>query len=641
MPFPGRMNHRPLFACGCVLCAAGLMAPSDAAAGWPAYAPKGDAKRSDIPADYRWSLANLYADTAAWEAAYVKVEARLATLAPCVGTLSKDAATLRTCLDLIFDVKREVNRISVYADADFTTDRTRPEAKARTDRAQAMYTRYENVAAWVEPELLAMDPAVLKGRLAEDKGLARYAHYLDDLIRRRPHVLTRDQEKILALSGDLRAAPQFIHGALEEDIVFPKVRDEQGAEQALTFASFPRFRSSTNRDVRKAAVETFLATLKGHARSFAASLDAAVKGNIFIAKARGYTSALQASVDDNGVPTTVYDTLIQVTEKNLPRTLHRYVTLRKKLLNIDAVHYYDLYVSMFPSARNKATYPQTVALVKDACKVLGKPYMDVLAKGLDPKSGWVDVFPAAGKRPGAYCNAAYGEHPIVFLNHLDELEDAFTVAHEFGHALHFHLANQAQAFVNADAPIFLAEIASTFNEELLLDHLLKAARTRDERLYLLNRRLEGIRTTVFRQTMFAEFEREVHAEVEGGGALTAERMAELYGALVKKYYGPEFVVGADDAYEWSYIPHFYYNFYVYQYATGLISSIALSRKVLAGEPGAVESYLTFLKTGGSEYPVKTLQTAGVDLTRTEAMQAAFDLFAETLDEIEKVLAEPK
>ncbi len=633
-------GRRPLLACGCALCAAGLLAPVDSLAGWPAYAPKGDAKRADIPGEYRWSLANLYPDPAAWEAAYAKTEARLATLAPCAGTLSKDAATLRQCLDQVFDVKREVLRLAVFADADFTTDRTIGEAKARTDRAQALFTRFERDAAWVEPELLAMDPETLKARVAQDPGMTKYAHYVDDLVRRRPHVLTKDQERILALSGDLRAAPQFIHGALEEDTAFPRVKDEQGVEQALTFASFPRFRSSSVREVRQGAVSAFLATLKAHARSYAASLDAAVKANIFIARARGYGSALEASVDDNGVPTSVYDTLIRVTEKNLSRTLHRYVDLRKRLLKVDAVHYYDLYVPMFPSSRATMTYPQSVAKVKEALKPLGKAYLDVLSKGLDPKSGWVDVYPAAGKKPGAYCNAAYREHPIVFLNHMDELEDAFTLAHEFGHALHFHLANTTQEFVNADAPIFLAEIASTFNEELLLDRLLKEAKTRDERLHLLNRRLEGLRTTVFRQTLFAEFERALHVEIEGGGALTAERMAEIYGTLVRKYYGPGFAMGPDDGYEWAYIPHFYYNFYVYQYATGLISSIALSRKVLQGEKGAVDSYLAFLKSGGSDYPVQTLQKAGVDLTRPDAMQAAFDLFAETMDEIERVLAEP-
>jgi oligoendopeptidase F len=639
MPLPLHLKHRPLLACGCLLCA-GLMAPSGAEAGWPAWTPAGDAKRAEIPGEYRWDLSNLYADAPAWEKAFAAAEARLAKLQPCAGTLAKDAPTLRACLDLAFDLKREVIRLAAYSDADFTIDRTKSEGKARADRGQSLYAKWEGAAAFLEPELLAMDPAVLRGRLSEDKGLAKYAHFIDDLIRRRPHVLSPDQEKLLALSGDLRAAPQFIHGALEEDVTFPKVKDEKGVLQALTFASFPKFRTSPDRTVRQGAVDAFLGTLHAHARSFAASLDAAVKGNIFIAKARGYGSALEASVDDNGVSPAVYDTLIRVTEQNLPRTLHRYVALRQRLLGVDAVHYCDLYVPMFPSASHHAPYGASVDMVKEALKPLGKDYGKVLAAGLDPKNGWVDVFPAAGKKSGAYCNATYGDHPIVFLNHMDELEDTFTVAHEFGHALHFHLANATQPFVNADAPIFLAEIASTFNEELLLTHLLKGAKGKSERLYLLNKRLENLRTTVFRQTMFAEFERALHAEVEGGGALTAERMAEIYGSLVKKYYGPGFVAGPDDGYEWAYIPHFYYNFYVYQYATGLISAIALSRKVTSGEKGAVESYLSFLKAGGSDYPVTTLQKAGVDLTKPDAMQAAFDLFAETLSEIERLTAEP-
>jgi oligoendopeptidase F len=281
-------------------------------------------------------------------------------------------------------------------------------------------------------------------------------------------------------------------------------------------------------------------------------------------------------------------------------------------------------------------YGEAVKVVQQSLKPLGREYGRVLAEGLDPDNGWVDAYPNAGKRSGAYCNAAYRLHPIVFLNHMDRLEDVFTLTHEFGHALHFHLAAQAQAFPNADAPIFLAEIASTFNEELLLDMLLKQAKGKEERLALLNKRVENIRTTVFRQVMFAEFERAIHAEVEGGGALTAERLAEIYEGLVRDYYGPDFAVGPDDGYEWAYIPHFYYNFYVYQYATGLISSIALSRKVLAGDRDATKRYLAFLESGGSDWPIDTLKRAGVDLTTPEAMQATFDLFAATLDEIDRL-----
>lgn len=628
-------THRWL-AAGCAL-AAGLMAPPDAAAqSWPAYAPKGDAKRADVPDAYRWDLGHLFASIDAWEQAFDAVEARLPQIPPFTGTLAKDAATVQRCLDLVYGIQQEVYRLAVFADADYSTDRTLPAAKVRTDRVQALMTRFGEASAFVEPELLAMDPEVLRGYVRSNPGLAQYAHAIDDLIRRRPHVLTTDQERILALAGDLRAAPSFVHAAIEEDVRFPAVRDEQGNEVALTMSSFPRFRGSENRDVRRDAVAKFFGTLRAFGRSFAASLDMAVKSDILEARARGYGSALEASVDANAIPVSVFESLVAATRANLPKTLHRYVALRQRLMGIDAVHYYDLYTPMFPAATKDMPYGEAVQVVQASLKPLGKEYGRVLAEGLDPENGWVDAYPNAGKRSGAYCNAAYRQHPIVFLNHMDRLEDVFTLTHEFGHALHFHLAAQAQAFPNADAPIFLAEIASTFNEELLLDRLLKQAKGREERLALLNKRVENIRTTVFRQVMFAEFERAIHAEVEGGGALTAERLAEIYEGLVRDYYGPDFAVGPDDGFEWAYIPHFYYNFYVYQYATGLISSIALSRKVIAGDKDATKRYLAFLESGGSDWPIDTLKRAGVDLTTPEAMQATFDLFAATLDEIDRL-----
>ncbi|MBP7127347.1 oligoendopeptidase F [Myxococcota bacterium] len=631
-------SRTPRPAWACVLL---LMAPSGAQAGWPAWTPRGDANRDDIPAEYRWDLSHLYADAQAWEKHFAQVETRIPDVRPCAGTLSQGPARLRECLDLAFDLTWQVQLLGTWAEAVFTTRRTDPAAKARSDRIQALHTRLAQATAWIEPELLEMDPATLRKFVAADPGLAQYDHYIDDLIRRRPHVLTKDQERLLALSGDLLAAPESIHGALEEDVPFPKVRDEQGQEQALTFATFPKFRTSPDRQVRQGAVDAFLKTMKAYGRSFAASLDAAVKAHVFIARARGYDSALVASVDQNAVPVQVYETLLEVVHKNLPATLHRYVELRRRTLGLDQVHYYDLYVPMFPKARREVPYGDAVDMVRQALRPLGADYLRVLDQGLAPENGWVDVFPAKGKRPGAYCNAAWRRHPIVFLNHMNELEDAFTLAHEFGHALHFHLAGEAQPFPKADAPIFLAEIASTFNEELLLDHLLKQARSRDERLALLNKRLENLRTTIFRQAMFAEFEKAIHEEVENGGALTAERMAEIYEGLVRTYYGPDFAVGPEDGYEWAYIPHFYYNFYVYQYSTGLISAIALAQKVLKGDKGAVARYLDFLKAGGSDYPVETLKRAGVDLTRPESMQAAFDLFARTLDEIEALTRKPK
>jgi oligoendopeptidase F len=607
---------------------------------WTKYEPKGDAKRVDIPDEYRWSLANLYAGPEAWEGAFQETAARIPQVAACKGKLAGDAATLEKCLDVAFDVQRVTSRLQAYADADYSTQQGSSDAKARTDRVQGLQTRLREARAYMEPELLAMDPEKLKAMARATKGMAKYAHVLDDLARRRPHVLSQPEERILALAGDVLAAPSFVHAALDVDVKFPAVRDEEGKPAPLTMASFPRFRGSVKREVRIEAVSAFFGGLKAFARSFAASLDSAIKGDVMVARARGYASALEASVDANAVPPQVFTVLMDATEKALPRTLHRYVALRKRMMKLDAVHYYDLYNPLFPAAKRAVTYPEAVDLVQAALKPMGADYLKVLAAGLDPANGWVDVYPNEGKRSGAYCNASYRDHPVVFLNFMDELDDVFTTAHEFGHALHFHLSHQAQEFANADAPIFLAEIASTFNEELLLDHLLRGARARDERLALLNKRVENIRTTVFRQVMFAMFERALHQEVESGGSLTADRIAEIYASLVRKFYGPDFVVGPDDGWEWAYIPHFYYNFYVYQYATGLMSAIALSRDVLDAKDGAAKRYLDFLKSGGSDYPIPTLQKAGVDLTKPDAMQATFDLFAATLDEIERLTAEP-
>ena len=607
---------------------------------WTKYSPRGDAKRADVPPVYKWSLANLYVTPDAWEQAFRDAEAMLPSVAACRGTLAKDASALLKGLDLIFEVQRLVSRLQTYADADYSTDQASSACKARTDRVQALQTKLHEARAFLEPELLAMDPAALRDLLKQSPRLAKYEHLVDDLIRRRPHVLSPSEERILALSGDVLGGPGFMHAALDVDVKFGTVHDEDGSETALTMSSFPRFRGSVKREVRQEAVRAFFGGLKAFSRSFAASLDMAIKGDVMVAKARNYGSALECSVDQNAVPPQVFEVLARTAEENLAKTLHRYVALRKKMLGVDAVHYYDLYNPLFPAAKRKVTYPQAIELAGQALKPLGADYLKVLGGGLDPKNGWVDAYPNEGKRSGAYCNASYRDHPIVFLNHMDELDDAFTLVHEFGHAMHFHLSAQAQEYVNSDAPIFLAEIASTFNEELLLDHLLKGAKGRDERLSLLNKRIENIRTTVFRQIMFAMFEADLHHEVESGGALTADRMAELYSALVRKFYGPDYVVDPDDGWEWAYIPHFYYNFYVYQYATGLMSAIALSRPVLAGNPEAARRYLEFLKSGGSDFPVATLQKAGVDLTKPDAMQATFDLFAATMDEVERLVAEP-
>jgi oligoendopeptidase F len=601
------------------------------------FVPSAVMPRKDVPQDHLWNLDYMYQSEQAWEASYLKTDAALKSIDAVSKTCTIDAASMKTCLETTFDIRKEIESLSVYAYAFYSTDRNSADIKARLDRVQALETRFAEVSAFVEPALLAMDPQALVAMVAGDAGLSKYKHFVDDLIRRRPHVLPEAQEKLLAMTGDLQAGPGFMHGALEADVKFPDVTGEDGKPQSLTMASFTKFRNSSNREVRKEAVTKFFETLKGYSKSFAASLDMAVKRDILNSKARIYSSSLESSLDGNAVPVDVFKTLIKTTHDNLPKTLHKYVQLRRKVLKLQEVNYYDLYVPLFPKSEKMVTYAEGVELTKAALVKMGPEYNETLTTGLDVKNGWVDVYPCDGKRSGAFCNGAWRQHPMVFLNFQNELEDVFTLAHEFGHALHFHLAGKNQEFINADTPIFLAEIASTFNEEMLLDYLVQRAETKQEKLYLLNKRIENIRTTVFRQTMFAEFEYAIHQEVENGGALTAEKLAEIYGGLIREYYGPDFTIGKDDGWEWAYIPHFYYNYYVFQYATGLMSAIALSKNVRDGGEPELQRYLDFLRAGNSDYPVDTLKKAGVDLTNSAAMQATFDIFAATIDEIEKLM----
>lgn len=600
-----------------------------------AYVPDASRKRDQIPAELRWDTSVWYKDADAWEAARTAAEARLPEVLAFRGKVGASATGLSAALDTYYSLIKDVDRLNNWAFTGFSVDRTIDAAKARADRAQALSTKLTEAASFLEPEILALDPATLVSYRAAEKGLAVYGHYLDDLMRRRAHVMSPALESQLALSGDLRAGPYSMVNALHQDLEFPTISDEDGKEVKLAMSNFPRYRGSKVRAVRKAAVEAFFGTLQKYARSLAASLDMGIKSDVFVAKARGYGSALEASLDANAVPVAVYDNLLGTIEKSLPRTLHRYVALRKKLLKLDEVHYYDLYNPLVPSVDKSVTYEAGVDLIKSSLKALGHEYVDLAVKGMTPGSGWTDIYPNEGKRSGAYCTAAYGVHPFVFLNYMDQLEDVFTTAHEYGHALHFHLTNENQAYPNSNTPIFLAEIASTFNENMLLTHLLKQAKGKDEKLALLNKRLESIRTTIFRQVMFAEFEKALHAEVEGGGALTAERIHQLYGDLVTKYYGPDYTPDPNDAVEWSYVPHFYYNFYVYQYATGLMSAIALSQKVIRGDEGAALRYLAFLKAGNSDYPIETLKKAGVDFTTTTPIEETMKLFEQTVDEIEK------
>ena len=628
-----------VFPFAAALSLAGLVASPTVGRGETPYRPEAGMARSDVPRLYKWNLAAIWEDADAWEAGRKSLEEALPGILECRGRLAESAQKLRACLDHRYSLEEQLQRLNVYAFAEFSTDRQVSAAQARHDRVQQLATAFGDATAFLEPELLAMERELIQRFLAEEPGLAVYRHVLDDLMRRQAHVLSSEGERVVALSGDLQSGPYGMLNALQQDTAFPMIKDEEGNEVELLFANFPRYRGSRVRSVRQEAVGAFFGRLREHERSFAASLDMAVKRDIFVARARSYDSSLAASLDADNVPVEVFNLVLDTMAANLPRTLHRYVELRRATLGLDELHYYDLYTPLVPSVTREITYEEATGHMQASLAPLGADYLKVLTRGMDLAQGWVDLYPNRGKRSGAYQTDVYGVHPFVFLNYMNELDDAFIAAHEFGHALHSHLANGAQAFVNASPPIFLAEIASTFNEELLLNHLLEQAESPDEKRALLAKRLENIRLTVFRQLMFAEFERDIHAEVEGGGALTAERLSEIYGALIGKYFGPGFTVGDDDAVEWAYIPHFYYNFYVYKYATGLMSAIALVDRVNTGVPGAVEAYLDLLRAGGSDYPLDLLKRAGVELRSPEAMQATFDLFADTMDQFEALLQE--
>ena len=473
--------------------------------------------------------------------------------------------------------------------------------------------------------------------VTEKPELARFNHPFEDLKRRQQHLLSPREEALVALTLPMRDGPYYVMNALMEEADFPKVKDEKGNDVQLGPATFPRYRGSVSRDVRKAAVEAYFKTLYQYRTTLATSLATSVKGAVFEAKARGYASSLEMALDADNVPVSVYENLLSTTAANLPRTLHRYVELRKKLMKVDAIHYYDLYNPLFPDFSKEVPYSEAVALVKDSLAPMGAEYLAILDQGIQPGSGWTDVYPNKAKQGGAYCNGVYGTHPFVLLNYMNELDDVFTTAHEFGHAMHFYLSGKAQPHAVADAPIFLAEIASTFQEEMLLAHLLRKATSKEERLVLLNKRLENIRLTITRQTMFAEFEKLIHAEVEKGGALTAERLGEIYRGLIVKYFGPGFTIEPNDEMEWAYIPHFYYNFYVYKYSTGLMAAIVFAQRIQEGKKGAVQQFVNLLSAGGSDYPLTILEKSGIDFTSPEIVQSTYDLFSRTIDEMEELL----
>jgi oligoendopeptidase F len=597
--------------------------------------------RAQSDAD-RWNLADLYSSAAAWSADAARLEAQLQSFAACKGKLGESAARLKACLEQQAEMTKRYQRLTIYAREQLAADTGVAASLALRQQAEVLGNRLTQATAFVDPEVLSLGRERVDRFVAEDPSLAIYRHPLDQILRNAPHTLDDEGEALVARFGLMNDAGGRAYSILSNaDIPWPTIRLSTGEEVRLDASGYGKYRETANRDDRKRVMDAFFATYKTYERTIGVNLYSQLKQDTVYAKVRKYPDSIGRALDRNDVPVAVFDTLIAQTNANLP-TLYRYFRLRAKLLGVEQLHYYDIYP---PLVRGDYKFPYAKGrqLAVEAVAPLGKDYVAAFVAGLE--SRWMDLYPRPRKQSGAHmAGYAYDVHPYVLINYQDNYESVSTLAHEWGHAMHSYLSNRAQPFVTAGYAIFVAEIASTFNEQLLLQRVLKEAKSDDERLYYLGFALEEMRATFFRQAMFAEFERIVHSKVDAGESLTGDGFTKIYCDLLKRYHGAsEGVVAIDDAYcvEWAYIPHFYSSFYVYQYATSLAASALFARRVLDGEPGALERYLTLLRAGGSGYPYALVKTAGVDLATPAPYQALVARMNATMDEIEAILARRK
>ncbi len=590
----------------------------------------------------RWNLADLYATQAAWDADAGKLEAQFADLAACKGRLGDSVARLRQCLELRYDMQKRYGRLAVYSGEQLAADTGAAPSLELDQRADLLGNKLNETDAFLNPEVLALGKARIDAALAADPALAIYRFPLDRILRAAPHTLDAEGEALVAGFGQMNDAGQSVYTILTNaDMPWPTVKLADGSEARLDITGYEQLRESANRDDRRRVMDTFFGAYKTFERTFGVTFYAQLKQAAVYAKLRKYPDSITAALDRNAIPVAVFDTLIAQTNANLP-TLHRYFRLRAKMLGIGDMHYYDIYP---PLVHGDFSFPyaQGRQLVLDAVAPLGRDYVDALRRGLD--SRWMDTYPRPHKDGGAHmAGYAYDVHPFVLMNYTDNYESVSTVAHEWGHAMHSYFSNRAQPFATASYATFVAEIASTFNEALLLDRVLKAAKTDDEKLFYLGTALEGLRGTFFRQAMFAEFERNVHARVDRGESLTGEALTKTYCDILKRYHGAaEGVVAIDDVdcVEWAFIPHFYTPYYVYQYATSVAASSLFAQRVAANEPGALDRYLALIKSGGSDYPYQLVKAAGVDLATPAPYQALVARMNAIMDQMEAILAKRK
>lgn len=593
--------------------------------------------RSEIPAADTWDLTPLYPDDAAWEADLEVLRAEYPRAASFRRTLGTSPEALLAALEFEKSLGLKIERLNHYASLKAAEDSSIDVNLARESKLQNLYSKIGEALAFIEPEIQAIPDDTFSDWL-QAPALAPWRTALHKRRRYKPHTLTEEGERILALAAtSLWGHSETFSQLTNVDMKFGKLRDASGAERELSQSSFSSFLIQRDPAVRKAAFHQFYAEFSDHRFTLAASLSNSVRTDVFRARARGYPSALEAALFHDDVPVSVYDNLIASVRANLA-PLFRYYELRKRVLGLPEIHHYDTYVPLVSEIEKRTTFDEAIALVLDSLAPLGAGYTDTLADGLRHRR-WCDRYESKGKRSGAFSSSSYGNPPYILMNFKEDVfADVFTLAHEAGHSMHSWYSMREQSFQDYDYPIFLAEVASTFNEELLIHRLLEITDDKAARAYIINRQLDDIRGTIYRQTMFAEFEREIHRIEEAGEALTLEAFRATYRGLLETYFGPGFALDAELELECLRIPHFYGAFYVYKYATGLSAAIALSGRVLRGEPGALDAYLGFLKSGGSKFPIPALRDAGVDMTSPGPVEDALGLFARRVDELEALLA---
>ena len=604
----------------------------------------GDAQertRDRVAEQHTWDLTDLYPSDEAWRSAKDALTADLASASAFSGTLGQSAARMLEALTLQAEQSKSLARLYTYANLASDQDTRVAKYQGMTQEMTQLASAFSAAWSFVEPELLALEPSTVDRYLASEPRLADFRFYLQDVLRRKAHTLSATEEELLARTGPVAATASNVSGIfLNADFPWPTVRLSDGKEVRLDMSGYSVARMSANRADRQKVMETFFSALGQYQRTLGATMNGGVQAAVFESRARRYEDTLAASLDGPNIPRSVYDELVEGVNRHLP-AFHRYLQLRKRILAVDELHYYDLYSPLVADIPLEYSVDEAQKEVLTAVRPLGEDYVGIMERAFTDR--WIDYFPSVGKRSGAYmAGSAYDVHPYLLLNYNGRYDDMSTLAHELGHAMHSWFSNKTQPYVTASYPLFLAEVASTFNEALLIEHMLGKIKDPKTRLSLLGSYLEGVKATVFRQTQFAEFELRMHEMAQKGQPLTGESLATLYRDITRKYYGHDRQVCIVDdyiAHEWSYIHHFYRPFYVYQYATSFTASTALAEKVLAGEAGAVERYRRLLASGGSNYPIDLLKDAGVDMTSPEPLDLTIRKMTRVMDEIETLLAQ--